>query len=93
MQENKEILRKLWIEEVPQSKKRRLADLFADALGIGQQAVYLRLTGRTHTNDAEMVFILDVLRKNGINVDEFEDYKNNIKKRYGLYNYTEYQLQ
>ena len=91
--ENKQILRKLWIDEVPMSRKPRLTELIGEALGISKQAVCLRLTGKIDSNDAELIFILEVLKKNGINTEEFEPIKNDIKQKYGIYNYTEYQLQ
>ena len=91
---NAEILRKLWIEEVPMSKKRRLTDLIRGALGgISTQAACLRLTGKTDSNDAELVFIIDILKKNGINTDEFNDKIRQIRQKYGVYEYSEYQLQ
>lgn len=88
---NSEILRKIWIEETPNSKKRRLVPLLSKALGITDQAVSLRLTGKIGTNDAEFLFMMAVIKRHGINTEMFESNLAQIRSQYGIF--EEYELQ
>lgn len=75
---NEEILKNLWRDEVVNSKKRNLLRLVGSICGIKESQARQRMCGYSSTNDAELFEIVEILRCNNVNV---EDYEGEIRKK------------
>lgn len=88
MMSNQEILRQIWYEEVSVSKMRDLKDKFASGLGIAFTSVDKRINGSYPSNDFEFLMMVELLSR-VVNIDKWKHQINEIKSKYGIYEYEE----
>ncbi len=88
---NAQILREIWTQEVPTSKRRTIKKIFSEGLNIGAMMVDNRVMGRVETCDYTTMMMIREFERKGICLDKWKDEINKLKAKYGEYN--EYRLE
>ena len=65
---NSELIRRIWKNEVVNSKKARLLTLIGRGIGTKVQQTRNRVLGFSPTTDAELFFIIDIMKQEDVNV-------------------------
>lgn len=79
---NSELIRKIWKNEVVNSKKARLLTLIGRGIGTKVQQTRNRVLGFSPTTDAELFFIIDIMKQEDVNVSFYEGEVQRKKARY-----------
>ena len=79
---NSELIRRIWKNEVVNSKKARLLTLIGRGIGTKVQQTRNRVLGFSPTTDAEQFFIIDIMKQEDVNVSFYEGEVQRKKARY-----------
>lgn len=79
---NSELIRRIWKNEVVNSKKARLLTLIGRGIGTKVQQTRNRVLGFSPTTDAELFFIIDIMKQEDVNVSFYEGEVQRKKARY-----------
>lgn len=79
---NSELIRRIWKNEVVNSKKSRLLTLIGRGIGTKVQQTRNRVLGFSPTTDAELFFIIDIMKQEDVNVSFYEGEVQRKKARY-----------
>ena len=79
---NSELIRRIWKNEVVNSKKARLLTLIGRGIGTKVQQTRNRVLGFSPTTDAELFFIIDIMKQEDVNVSFYEGEVQREKARY-----------
>ncbi len=88
---NAQILREIWADEVPNSKRRLMIKTFANGLNIKENMVRLRMYGKVETCDYTTIMMIREFERKGICLDKWKEDINKLRAKYG--EFKEYGLE
>lgn len=83
---NAMILHEIWVEEVPNSKRRGFLRTFSEGLNIGEQMVRNRLAGTVYSCDYTTLMMIREFERKGICLDKWREEINKLRAKYGEFN-------
>ena len=90
---NSDLIRRIWKNEVVNSKKSRILTLVGKGIGTRIQQTRNRMLGFSPTTDAELFFIVDILKQEEVNVSFYEGEINRKKAKYFGMEYSMVELE